>query len=453
MTQKEDTGRFSDLGIATNFLTILSDKGFKIPTPIQRQVISPALEGKDIVGIAQTGTGKTLAFGIPMIQNLAKNKGQGLILVPTRELALQVEEALNQVGRPLKMTCAVVIGGVSQHPQVRALQRNPNIVIATPGRLMDLIEQRAFSLKNVNMITLDEGDRMLDMGFLPEIKKILKMVKKERQTMLFSATMPKIISTLATQFMKLPLRIEVAPQGTSAENTDQEIFVVRKNDKMRLLDAILEQYKDDKVLVFSRTKHGAKRIARDINNMGHTATEIHGNRSQAQRVKALDGFTKGRFRVMVATDIAARGIDVKDINLVINFDLPDGLDDYVHRIGRTGRAGKSGKAISFVTPPEKADVRKIERLIRKTLPIIKLPELPAERKRPVIKRGYEGTGRTLNKKYNPRHGQKNTRGKRSGGGGKTYSRNERPTSGSQRNNSGSGQSHPTNFRQRRNSGR
>ncbi|MBU2542590.1 DEAD/DEAH box helicase [Patescibacteria group bacterium] len=443
--QKEDTGRFSDLGIAVNFLAILSKKGFKTPTPIQRQVIPPALEGKDIVGIAQTGTGKTLAFGIPMIQQLAKNKGQGLILVPTRELALQVEEALNQIGGPLRMTCAVVIGGVSQHPQVRALQRRPHIVIATPGRLMDLIEQSAYSLKNVNIITLDEGDRMLDMGFLPEIKKILQMVKKERQTMLFSATMPKTISTLATQFMKLPLRIEVAPQGTSVESTEQEIFVVRKNDKMRLLDAILEQYKNDKVLVFSRTKHGAKRIARDINSMGHSATEIHGNRSQAQRIKALDGFTRGRFRIMVATDIAARGIDVKDINLVINFDLPDGLEDYVHRIGRTGRAGKAGKAISFVTPPEKADVRKIEQLIRKTLPILALPKLPPERPRPIIKRGFQGSGRVSDKKFDPRHGQKNTRGKRGGGGSgnRSYSRNRNESS----------QGGQKNFSQRRRSGR
>ena len=454
--QKEDTGRFSDLGIASNFLTILSKKGFETPTPIQRQVIAPALEGKDIVGIAQTGTGKTLAFGIPMIQRLAKDKGQGLILVPTRELALQVEESLKNVGTPLRMTTAVVIGGVSQHPQVRALQRTPHIVIATPGRLMDLIDQRAYSLKNVNIITLDEGDRMLDMGFLPEIKKILSAIRPDRQTMLFSATMPKTISSLATRFMKLPLRIEIAPQGTSAENTDQEVFVVRKNDKMRLLDAILEQYKDDKVLVFSRTKHGAKRIARDIGNMNHTATEIHGNRSQAQRVKALDGFTKGRFRVMVATDIAARGIDVKDINLVINFDLPDGLEDYVHRIGRTGRAGKSGKAISFVTPSEKADVRKIERLIRKSLPILTLPKLPPERERPVIKRGFQAGGRSPRQgqggAYNPRHGQKNSRGKRSGGSGsrnKPYSRKRSESSDGQRSNSSSGQSRPTNSPRRR----
>ncbi len=433
-----NTGRFDDLGIAKNFLAILSQKGFKIPTPIQHQVIPLALEGKDIVGIAQTGTGKTLAFGIPMIQRIAKFKGQGLVLVPTRELALQVDESLRQIGGPLKMTTAVVIGGVSQHPQVRALQRNPNIVIATPGRLMDLIGQKAYSLKDVNIITLDEGDRMLDMGFLPDIKKILQMIKADRQMMLFSATMPKIISTLATQFMKLPLRIEVAPQGTSVENTEQELFIVRKNDKMRLLDAILDQYKNDKVLIFSRTKHGAKRIARDINNMGHTTTEIHGNRSQAQRVAALDGFTKGRFRIMVATDIAARGIDVKDINIVINFDLPDGLEDYVHRIGRTGRAGKSGKAISFVMPPEKADIRKIESLIRKNLPISVLPKLPPEREKPAFQKRPQSSGRPFRTgsfrnsensqspgKYNSRQGQKNQSGKRGRGkhsGRKFYSK-------------------------------
>ena len=469
--QKEDIGRFDDFAIAHNFLAILSKQGFKIHTPIQRQVIPSALEGKDIVGIAQTGTGKTLAFGIPMIQNLAQNRGQGLVLVPTRELALQVEKSLKQIGTPLQMTTAVVIGGVPQQPQVRALQRRPNIVIATPGRLVDLIDQRVFNLNAINVITLDEGDRMLDMGFLPAIKKILKLVKTDRQTMLFSATMPKIISTLASEFMKLPLRIEVAPQGTSAENTEQELFVVRKSDKMRLLDSVLDQYKNDKVLIFSRTKHGAKRITRDINNMGHPATEIHGNRSQAQRVKALDGFTRGRFRVMVATDIAARGIDVKDINLVVNFDLPDGLDDYVHRIGRTGRAGKSGKAISFVTPSEKADIKKIERLIRKTLPIIALPTLPPERPKPTPQqRSSNGSGRSFkrssgsgggsrsdsNRRFDSRFGQKNTRPKRSGGSSsnsKPYSRKKRPSSGGQRNNSGSGQGRPTNFRQRRSSGR
>jgi len=372
---------FDNLGIDEKIISILKRKRFEVPTPIQHQVIPDALNGKDIVGIAQTGTGKTLAFGIPMIQRIAQTNGQGLILAPTRELAVQIEQSLQPIASALHMTCTVIIGGVSQHTQVKALRRDPHIIIATPGRLADLMNQRLCRLDHINVLTLDEGDRMLDMGFLPQIKRILQTVKKDRQTMLFSATMPRTISSLASEFMKLPLRIEIAPQGTSCENTEQEAFVVKKNDKMRLLDAILEKYDNETVLIFSRTKHGAKRIARDVRGMRHTATEIHSNRSQSQRKIALEGFKNGKFRVMVATDIAARGIDVKDIGLVINFDLPDSLEDYVHRIGRTGRAGSHGKAISFVTPPQKADVRKIERLIHKSLPLLDLPALPPERER------------------------------------------------------------------------
>jgi len=403
MKQKEqNTGCFDNLGIEERLLRILKQKGFDIPTPIQRQVIPDALKGKDVVGIAQTGTGKTLAFGIPIIQRLITQKGQGLIVVPTRELALQVEQALNQVGNPLGLRCAVVIGGTSQHPQARALRRNPHIVVATPGRLVDLMEQGIYSLKKVSIITLDEADRMLDVGFLPQIKRILQTAPKDRQTMLFSATMPKSISALASEFMKLPLRIEITPQGTSSENTEQEVFVVRKSDKMRLLDSILQQYQDSKTLIFSRTKHGAKRIARDIRDMGHTATEIHSNRSQRQRESSLDGFKKGKFRVLVATDIAARGIDVKDISLVLNFDLPDNSEDYVHRIGRTGRAGRHGKAISFVTSSQKADVYKIERLIRKSLPVLSLPTLPPAREK-VPYREH---------RYGPKQNSRSARGQR-----------------------------------------
>ncbi|MCP6718371.1 MAG: DEAD/DEAH box helicase [Patescibacteria group bacterium] len=382
MTQsKQLIGRFHDLGIEEEFLVVLTEKGFDIPTPIQHQVIPGALRGKDVVGIAQTGTGKTLAFGIPMIQRISRYKGQGLILVPTRELALQVERALKSIGAPLGLRSAVVIGGIPKYAQIKALKRNPHIVIATPGRLIDLMNQKAYALDQVNVITLDEADRMLDIGFLPQIKRILQTAPKERQTMLFSATMPKSISLLASTFMKLPLRIEIAPQGTLAENIEQELFVVTKNNKMRLLSSLLQRHQSDKTLIFSRTKYGAKRIARDIRNMGHTATEIHSNRSQAQRKTALEGFSEKKFRVMVATDIAARGIDVKDISLIINFDLPSNSGDYVHRIGRTGRAGRSGKAISFVTPSEKASVRKIEQLIRKSLPVLSLPSFPAEKER------------------------------------------------------------------------
>lgn len=394
MTQEEQsTGRFGDLGISKNFLAILAQKKFDTPTPIQHQVIPGALEGKDVVGIAQTGTGKTLAFGIPMIQRIASHKGQGLILVPTRELALQVEQALKQIGNPLGLHCAVVIGGTSPHPQIKALKRNPHIVIATPGRLVDLMNQGVYKLDRVKIITLDEADRMLDIGFLPQIKRVLQAVPKERQTMLFSATMPKTISTLASTFMKIPLRIEIAPQGTSAENVEQEVFVVNKSDKIRLLDSLLQQYPKDKTLIFSRTKHGAKKITRDIRNMSHTATEIHSNRSQSQRKAALEGFKSGKYRVMVATDIAARGIDVKDIALVVNFDLPDDSENYVHRIGRTGRAGRNGKAITFVTTAQKNDVRKIERLIRKSLPVLSLPSLPPERIKPSHQAQSQSRGR------------------------------------------------------------
>lgn len=380
MTQsKLCNGRFSDLGISEKILVILAKQGFDIPTPIQRQVIPGALEGKDIVGIAQTGTGKTLAFGIPMIQRVFSREGQGLILVPTRELALQVEQAVKQIGVSLGLRCATVIGGVSQRTQVNALRNNPHIVVATPGRLVDLINQKVYIPDRVGIVVIDEADRMLDAGFFPQIKRILQSVRKERQTMLFSATMPKSISSLASAFMKIPIRIEIAPQGTLSETVEQEVFIVMKNDKMRLLDSILQKYRKDKTLIFSRTKYGAKRIARDIRNMGHTATEIHSNRSQSQRRVALDGFIDGRFRVLVATDIASRGIDVKDILLVINFDFPNGSEDYVHRIGRTGRVGCYGKAISFVTSSEKAGIRKIEQLIRQSIPILSLPTLPPER--------------------------------------------------------------------------
>ena len=408
MTQsKPITGRFHDLGIEEKILKRLTKKGFNIPTPIQRQVIPGALKKKDIIGIAQTGTGKTLAFGIPMIQCIIQDKGQGLVLVPTRELALQIEEAIKQISTPLGLRCAVVIGGASQYVQVNALRRNPHIVVATPGRLVDLMNQRAYTLNRVNIIVLDEADRMLDIGFLPQIKRVLESIPKEHQMMLFSATMPKSISTLASAFMKIPIRIEIAPQGTLSETVEQEVFIVAKSDKMRLLDSILQQYRGNKTLIFSRTKYGAKRIARDIRNMSHTATEIHSNRSQAQRKTALDGFINGKFRVLVATDIASRGIDVKDISLVINFDFPNNSEDYVHRIGRTGRVGRYGKAISFVTSSEKSNIRSIERLIRKSLPILSLPVLPPARKKSPYQEQQD----------NPRHSfakrrQKSFRGRR-----------------------------------------
>ena len=369
--------RFGDLGIAPDILAVL-DQLYTQPTPIQHQVIPAAIAGKDIVGIAQTGTGKTLAFSVPMLQRIMASGGQGLVILPTRELALQVDEVLQKIGRPLKIKTAVLIGGASSYNQVQQLRRNPHVVVATPGRLADHLQQRNYHLKNVNVIVLDEADRMLDIGFLPEIKRILDAAPKERQTMLFSATMPVKIAHIAQTYMKNPLRVEVAPQGTPAAHIEQGVFYISSTEKMQLLDKILAEIPGT-ILVFSRTKHGAKKITAGISAMGHSAVEIHSNRSLAQRKDALAGFKAGRYRVMVATDIASRGIDVNDITLVINFDLPDNCEDYVHRIGRTGRAGKAGRALTFATHSERMDVRQIERLIRKPLPTLAVPALPERR--------------------------------------------------------------------------
>ncbi len=374
---------FFGLGIAPKLLDALQRLKFTTPTPIQFKAIPVAVEGKDLVGIAQTGTGKTLAFSIPMLQRLSATKGQGLVLLPTRELALQVNETLERLGRSFGLRTAVLIGGASMEKQKSQMRANPHVMVATPGRLIDHLDQRIVNLSRVAVLVLDEADRMLDMGFAPQLKKILAVVPRERQTMLFSATMPDEIARMAAAHMRLPIRVEIARAGSAAERVEQEFFVVRKEDKIRLLDKLLAEHHGT-VLVFSRTKHGAKKITRAVKHMGHSAAEIHANRSLAQRREALDGFKSGRYRVLVATDIAARGIDVTGIELVVNFDLPDQAEDYVHRIGRTGRAGRSGKAISFATPDQTADIRQIERLVRLRLPPSPLPDLPPHRQMPVV---------------------------------------------------------------------
>lgn len=382
MNNTENT--FNGLGIAPRLLDKLNALGFKTPTPIQHKTIPALIEGKDIIGIAQTGTGKTLAFGIPMIQRIMQSKGQnkGLIVLPTRELAIQVEESLMKIGREFGLKTAVLIGGASTYQQIGALRRNPHIVIGTPGRINDLIEQRALHLNSVSILVLDEADRMFDMGFAPQIKKILQQVPVNRQTMLFSATMPDNIAKIASVHMKLPLRIEIAKQGTAAEKVEHELFVVPKNQKLSLLKKLLAEYKGS-VLVFIRVKHSASKICRDLKNVGIMSAEIHSNRSLNQRKEALEGFKFGKYRVLVATDIASRGIDVKGIELVVNYDLPENPEDYVHRIGRTGRAGLSGKAVSFAMPDQGTKVREIERLTSLYIPITKLPEgLPIAVKSP-----------------------------------------------------------------------
>jgi len=367
---------FRALGIAPAMLKVLDQRKFSTPTPIQHRTIPLALKGKDIVGIAQTGTGKTFAFGLPMLQRLAAGKGRGLVIVPTRELAYQVEESLAPFASTMGIRLAVIIGGASMNLQRKMIKRNPRIIIATPGRLVDHLEQRTITLKEVNVLVLDEADRMLDMGFKPQINRILKHVPKVRQTMLFSATMAQEIFTLARREMQLPLRIEVAPSGTTAAKVEQELIVVRQEHKAQLLQSLLKEIQGS-VLIFSRTKHGAKKITRSLNAEGHRAAEIHANRSLPQRRAALEGFKKGKFRILVATDIAARGIDVTDIAVVINYDLPNDPTDYVHRIGRTARAGRSGNAISFATPTQTRDVKDIEKLIRAPLRRRSISSVPA----------------------------------------------------------------------------
>ena len=367
---------FYGLGIAPKLFKKIMDVGHETPTPIQSKAIPIAIEGKDVIGIAQTGTGKTLAYGIPMIQRLAREKGKALVLAPTRELAIQIREALKPFTLAMQMRTSVVIGGESQVPQVRSLRKNPRIIVATPGRLIDLLGQRHVRLNDVCVLVLDEADRMLDMGFAPQIERIIKLIPKGRQTMLFSATMPTGVLKIASSHMHLPVHTEIAPSGTAAEGVSHEVFVVEKSFKVPLLERLLKDYKGP-VLIFTRTKMGARRVSRSLRKAGFGAAEIHSDRTQAQRKQALDGFRSGKYRILVATDIAARGIDVQGIELVVNYDLPDEPGSYVHRIGRTGRAGMEGRAISLATPDQGSDVRTIERLINISIALSEHPEIPA----------------------------------------------------------------------------
>lgn len=370
--------KFSELNVAPKLLAILDRLKFTVPTPIQQHAIPLAVAGKDIIGIAQTGTGKTLAFVVPLLQKIARTKEQGMIILPTRELAMQVAELLQQMGQQVGLKQALLIGGASMPKQIQELRQRPHVIVGTPGRMIDHLEQGRLSLQGIGVVVLDEADRMLDMGFAPQIKRILDRLPTARQTLLFSATMPPEIVAIAAKYMKNPERVEVARAGTVASGIRQEVFVIPKEHKGRLLDKLLHEYTGT-VLVFSRTKHGAKRICRAITAMDHAAAEIHSNLSLSQRKRSLAGFKSGKYRVLVATDIAARGIDVTNIELVINYDLPDNPDDYIHRIGRTGRAGQSGQAISFITPDQRGKIRHLERLVRTPLQISVTPELPAAR--------------------------------------------------------------------------
>ena len=377
-TETNNNVTFDGLGIAPKILEILDGLKFKHPTPIQLKAIPIAIEGTDVIGVAQTGTGKTLAFAIPVVQQLSRNMGRCLVLVPTRELAIQVDETFQKIATKFGIRTAVIIGGASMVLQLKALKKNPRVIIATPGRLIDHMTQKTMNLNGVEILVLDEADRMLDMGFKPDIERILKAMPKKRQTMLFSATIPGAIVSIGTTHMKLPIHIEIAPSGTAAERIVQELFIVKKEAKKQLLGNLLKQYRGS-VLLFSRTKRGATKITKMIKVMGYSVAEIHSDRTLGQRREALEGFKKGKYRILVATDIAARGIDVVGIETVINYDIPDDSENYVHRIGRTGRAGHEGRAISFATPEQGRDIKSIESIIKTVLPISEHPDLPSEK--------------------------------------------------------------------------
>jgi len=351
-------------------------EGYSEPTPIQAQAIIPLLEGKDLIGIAQTGTGKTAAFLLPILEHLSSRKAinpQGtprvLILAPTRELAAQIDDSCKKYGKHLRVTHTVIFGGVGQGPQVQALRRGVDILVATPGRLLDLMQQGFVHLDRLEVFVLDEADRMLDMGFLPDVKRVVAKLPARRQTMFFSATMSPAIEQLADSMVRDPVKVSVTPDTLTVEKIEQHVLFVDRQKKDALLWLLLEQDNLEKVLVFTRTKHRADKVARTLNKRGVKAVAIHGNRSQNQRTQALQSFHDGRSRVLVATDIAARGIDVKDISHVINYDLPNEPENYVHRIGRTARAGSEGTAYSFCAADERGYLHDIEKLIRTRIPV------------------------------------------------------------------------------------
>jgi len=377
---------FNDLQLTEPLSKAVQKVGYTTPTPIQAQSIPAILKGRDILGCAQTGTGKTAAFSIPTIQLLNSNLNNGgrkttiksLILTPTRELAIQIGESLSEYGQFSDLKHLVIFGGVNQNSQTRALRNGVDILVATPGRLLDLMDQGFISLSNIEIFTLDEADRMLDMGFVHDVKKVIKKIPAKRQTLFFSATMPDSIIDLANSILNNPLKVSVTPVSSTAERIGQEVYFIDKTNKKNLLIDLLKTSEADRVLVFTRTKHGANKVVKDLIKVGIKAEAIHGNKTQNARQKALKNFKDKTTRVLVATDIAARGIDIDDLALVINFEIPNIAETYVHRIGRTGRAGASGKAISFCDYEEKAYLKDIQKLIDQQVPVIEEHDYPME---------------------------------------------------------------------------
>ena len=370
--------KFDQLKLIPPILRAAADEGYTAPSPIQQKAIPPALEGRDVLGCAQTGTGKTAAFAMPILQRLSAQKPQpgaprvirALVLTPTRELALQISDSFKAYGHYLRLRTAVIFGGVSQNPQVDELRRGVDILVATPGRLNDLIGQGYIDLSRVETLVLDEADRMLDMGFIHDVEKIIARVPQKRQTLFFSATMPESIMRLCDRILTDPVKVAVDPVSSPVEVIDQRLYFVDKPNKRRLLVHLLKDPGIVSALVFTFTKHGADRVARELDKAGVEAQAIHGNKSQNARQRALSAFKAGEIRVLVATDIAARGIDIDQLEMVINYDLPDVAETYVHRIGRTGRAGHSGMALTFCASDERPMLADIQKLTGKKLRVI-----------------------------------------------------------------------------------
>lgn len=373
---KKRMSDFDMMDLPAKLVARLNEMGLKDPTPIQKQAIPHALNGRDVMGLAQTGTGKTAAFGVPIVAQMMALEGRpapksvrGLVLAPTRELATQISVNLRAFAETTPIKVAMVVGGQSINNQIKRLERGVDLLVATPGRLLDLMDRRAVRLDEAVFLVLDEADQMLDMGFIHDLRKIANVIPKERQTMLFSATMPKQMNELAQSYLRSPIRVEVSPPGKAADKVTQEVHFIAKSEKGGLLVDLLDKHREERALVFGRTKHGCEKLMKNLVKAGYAAGSIHGNKSQGQRDRAIAAFKSGEIKVLVATDVAARGLDIPDVKHVYNFDLPNVPDNYVHRIGRTARAGKDGAAIAFCAPDEMGELKAIQKTMGISIPV------------------------------------------------------------------------------------
>ena len=424
---------FQEMGLSGQLVNKLSAMGINEPTPIQTHAIPYGLDGEDVLGLAQTGTGKTLAFGLPLLNQVMEMKGQpapktvrSLILAPTRELAGQIKDSLIPLvaGTPIKV--GVVVGGAGINPQINRLSKGTDVLVATPGRLLDLLDRRALTLKETRFLVLDEADQMLDLGFIHALRKIAGMLAQPRQTMLFSATMPKQMEEIAGSYLTHPKRVQVAPPGKAADKVTQEVHFIAKAEKPNLLIELIDKHRDERALVFGRTKHGSDKLARKLEQAGFAVAAIHGNKSQGQRERALKAFRDGHVKILVATDVAARGLDIPDVKHVYNYDLPNVPENYIHRIGRTARAGKDGAAVAFCSPDEMGELKDIQKVMKISIPVASgrawevLPDAgakPKGRGNGPRRGGKPGGGNAGGNAGGGAPGGRSRRRRRSGGGG------------------------------------